>query len=52
MIVLLALVGAASIVFCDGGYKLKGALYLALTLLISGISLLVVPPVVAGILKV
>jgi flagellar protein FlaJ len=52
MIVLLALVGAASIVFCDGGYKLKGALYLALTLLISGISLLVVPGVVAGILKV
>jgi flagellar protein FlaJ len=52
MILLLALVGTAAIIFCDGGYKLKAALYLALTLLVSGISLLVVPPMVASILKV
>ncbi len=52
MILLLALVGAAAIVFCDGGYKLKGALYLAITLIISGFSLLFVPSIVAGILKV
>ncbi len=52
MILLLVLVGSAAIVFCDGGYKLKGALYLAIGLLIAGLSLLGVPPMVAGILKV
>lgn len=52
MIVLLAVVSAAAIILSDGGYKLKVSLYLALTIFISGISFIVVPPMVAGILKV
>jgi flagellar protein FlaJ len=52
MILFLAGVATAAIISCDGGYKLKAALYLALTLLISGVCLLIVPPMVASILKV
>jgi archaeal flagellar protein FlaJ len=52
MILLLSIVGAAAIIFGDGGYKLKGAFYLAICLFISGISFLVVPPMVNGILTV
>jgi archaellum biogenesis protein FlaJ (TadC family) len=51
MILALAAVGAAAIIFSDGGYKLKVAFYLAVSMLISGISFLVVPPLVGGILK-
>ncbi|MDX1992606.1 MAG: type II secretion system F family protein [bacterium] len=50
MILLLALVSAAAIIVCDGGFRVKMAFYLALTVFISGISFLVVPPMVAGIL--
>jgi flagellar protein FlaJ len=51
MILALATVGAAAIIFSDGGYKLKVAFYLALSMFISGVSFLVVPPLVGGILK-
>jgi flagellar protein FlaJ len=51
MIFLLAAVGAAAIISGDGGSKLKVSLYLALSMFISGVSFLVVPPMVAGILK-
>jgi flagellar protein FlaJ len=50
MILLLAVVGAAAVVLSSGGYRLKLAFYLGLTLLISGVSFLMVPPMVAGIL--
>jgi flagellar protein FlaJ len=52
MILALAAVSAVAIILCDGGYKPKVALYLALTVFISGLCLIVVPPMVAGILKV
>jgi flagellar protein FlaJ len=52
MILALALVGAAAIIFSDGGHKLKVAFYLALSMFISGLSFLLVPPVVDSILKV
>lgn len=52
MVVLLAIVGSAAIIFSTGGYRLKIAFYLAITIFISGISFLVVPPMVAGILQV
>ncbi len=52
MILLLALVGTAAILFCAGGYKLKFNFFLALILIVSGVCFLVVPPMVAGILKV
>lgn len=52
MIVALAIVGAAAIILSDGGYKLKVTFYLAITTFISGISFIVVPPMVAGILTV
>jgi flagellar protein FlaJ len=51
MIIAQALVNAAAIIFCDGGYRLKVFLYMALTLFISGLSLLFVPVMVSGILK-
>lgn len=52
MVLLMALIAASAILFCSGGYSLKIAFYLAMTLLISGVSMLLVPPMVAGILKV
>lgn len=50
MILLLAVIAALAIIASDGGFKIKTAFYLALTMLISGISSLVVPPMVDGIL--
>lgn len=50
MIVTLALVSAAAIILSDGGTKLKVSFYLSLTVFISGVCMLVVPPLVAGIL--
>jgi archaeal flagellar protein FlaJ len=52
MILLLALVSTAAILFCSGGYRLKFNFFLALSLIVSGLGFLVVPPMVAGILKV
>lgn len=52
MIILMAIISAATIILGDGGYKLKMAFYLALTILISGISMIVVPPLVQGILTI
>jgi flagellar protein FlaJ len=52
MIVMMALVGSFAVMLTDGGYKLKIFFYIAMTTFISGVSLLVVPPMVAGILKV
>lgn len=52
MILLLAVVGAVAIICGDGGYRLKMAFYLALTVFISGLSFMFVPPLVQGILKV
>lgn len=51
MVIIMAIVSAAAIIFCDGGSKLKVTLYLALTLFISGLSYIFVPPMVSGILK-
>lgn len=52
MIVTLAIVSAAAIILSDGGYRLKVALYLSLTIFISGICIIVVPPMVSGILTI
>ncbi|MAS34928.1 MAG: hypothetical protein CL610_13040 [Anaerolineaceae bacterium] len=51
-IILMAIVTALAIIMGDGGYKLKMAMYLSLTIFISGVSMLVVPPVVANVLSV
>jgi archaellum biogenesis protein FlaJ (TadC family) len=51
MVILLALVGAFAIIAADGGYRLKVCFFLAVTMFISGISFVLVPPLVAGILK-
>jgi len=51
MVLILGIVSAAAMIFCDGGYKLKVTLYLAMIIFISGICFLVVPPMVAGILS-
>jgi len=51
MVLSLAVIGAAAAIFTDGGFKLKGALYLALMIFISGLCMIVVPPMVASILS-
>lgn len=51
MVLVLATVSAAAMIFCDGGYKLKVTLYLSMIIFISGICFLLVPPMVAGILS-
>ncbi len=51
MVLLLGLVGASAIMFSDGGYRLKIALYLSITAFIAGVSFLAIPPMVAGMLK-
>jgi archaeal flagellar protein FlaJ len=52
MVLTLAVVSAAAMISCDGGFKLKISFFLALIIMVSGICFLVVPPMVAGILKV
>ncbi|MFW5691007.1 MAG: type II secretion system F family protein [Chloroflexota bacterium] len=52
MVLMLALVSAAAIIFSDGGFKLKVAFYIALTVFISGLCLLIVPPMVTNIVKI
>ncbi len=51
MVLILGLIGATAIILGDGGYKPKISFYLSLIVFISGASLLLVPPMVAGILK-
>lgn len=51
MVLALAVVCAAAMIFCDGGYKLKITFFLSFIILICGLSFLVVPPMVAGILS-
>lgn len=51
MVLMLALVSTMAIVLADGGYKLKFSWFLALTMLVSGICFIAVPPLVAGILS-
>jgi len=46
MIILLALINSAAIVATDGGHFLKVTFYLALLLVLSGVSMIVVPPMV------
>lgn len=50
MILTLGIVSASAMIFSDGGHKLKITLYLAMLIFICGVSFLVVPPMVAGIL--
>ena len=52
MIILMALVSSFAVLITDGGYRLKVFFYIALTIFISGISLIIVSPMVAGILTV
>lgn len=52
MILLLAVIAAAAIIAADGGLKIKMTFYLAVTTLISGVSFLIVPPLVDQILTV
>ncbi|NDJ86930.1 MAG: archaellar assembly protein FlaJ [Chloroflexi bacterium] len=52
MVLMLAIVSAAAIILGDGGYKLKGIFYLSLTVFISGMSFILVPPMVDGILTI
>jgi flagellar protein FlaJ len=52
MVILLAFIGSFAILASDGGFKFKMAFYLAIALLISGVSFIVVPPLVASILTI
>lgn len=52
MILALVAVAATAILACTGGLKQKYFFYLSIGLFIAGLSFLVVPPMVAGLLKV
>ena len=51
MVVAVSAASSAAVIFCDGGLKFKIFLYLAITIFICGASFIVVPPMVASILK-
>lgn len=50
MVILLSVINAYAIIATDGGHTYKAAFYLSLLLAFGGISFIVVPPMVAGIL--
>lgn len=50
MVILLAVINAYAIIATDGGHKYKATFFLALLLLLSGVSLIVIPPVVEGVI--
>ncbi len=50
MVIAIAIASATAIIACDGGLKLKIFFYLAISIFIAGLSFIVVPPLVAGIL--
>jgi len=50
MVIAVSVASSAAVIFCDGGFKLKIFLYLALAIFIAGVSFVLVPPLVAGIL--
>ena len=50
MVLLMATINAGAVILGDGGYRFKFAFYLGITILISGICFLVVPPMVSSIL--
>lgn len=52
MILAMAMMSSLAVLFSDGGYRLKIFFYIALTIFISGVSLIAVPPMVAGILTI
>ena len=50
MVITVAIASAAAIIFSDGGLKLKMFLYLSITTCIAGVTFVLVPPLVTGIL--
>lgn len=50
MMIMISATSASAVMFADGGMKLKIFFYLALTVCISGLSLIIVPPLVSNIL--
>ena len=52
MIVLLAIINALAIVVTDGEHMIKTTLYMAVLFILSGLSFIVIPPFVAGMLEI
>jgi flagellar protein FlaJ len=50
MVILLSVVNAYAIIATDGGHRYKAAFYLSILLALAGLSFIVVPPLVKGIL--
>lgn len=50
MVIAISIASATAIIFSDGGLKFKVFLYLAIAIFISGVSFIVIPPLVASIL--
>ncbi len=50
MVIAICIASSAAVIFTDGGMKLKMFLYLALSVFIAGMSFIVIPPMVTGIL--
>lgn len=49
MVLMLALINAIAIVVTDGGHAIKTSYYLSILLILSGISFIVVPPLMAAV---
>lgn len=50
MVIFMAVIASVAIILSNGGYRLKVTMYLALTGFISGVSFIIVPPLVASVL--
>ena len=50
MVILLSIINSYAIIATDGGHKYKAAFYLAILFAFAGVSFIVVPPMVEGIL--
>ncbi|HUN05333.1 MAG TPA: type II secretion system F family protein [Aggregatilineales bacterium] len=52
MMIMISATSALAVIFADGGMKLKVFFYLAITICISGLSLILIPQVVSNILTI
>jgi archaellum biogenesis protein FlaJ (TadC family) len=47
---MLSVINAYAIIATDGGHKYKGAFFLSILLFLAGVSFIVIPPLVKGVI--
>jgi flagellar protein FlaJ len=50
MVIMLSVINAYAIIATDGGHKYKGAFFLSILLFLAGVSFIVIPPLVKGVI--